>query len=103
MEENRELTLAISINQRNPHHNQTIAARGNYLALTFGTLLSSQGADAHRTGPSGLRRWRLFPLYAATGWARQGAPPAGLSAPRGAERKLRGPGGWCQTARTVTP
>src|SRR3954453_19512849 len=29
-------------------------ARGYYLALTFGTLLSSQGADAQQSGPRGL-------------------------------------------------
>jgi hypothetical protein len=34
--------------------------RGCYLALTFGTLLSSQGADAHDTRPFGLRSRRLF-------------------------------------------
>src|SRR5947209_335018 len=93
MAENRELTLAISINQRNPHHNPKAVARGKYLALTFGTLLSSQGADAQRTGPSGLRRWRLVQPYAATGWARQGAPPAGLSARAAQRESYAGPAG----------
>src|SRR3954470_1480846 len=46
------------------------AARGYYLALTFGTLLSSQGADAQQSGPRGLssladcptiHRTRMFP------------------------------------------
>ncbi|MGY2083628.1 hypothetical protein, partial [Blastococcus sp. SYSU DS0539] len=46
-----ELTLAISINQRNPCHNHKSHGTGYYLALTFGTLLSSQGADAHETRP----------------------------------------------------
>src|SRR3954453_13434228 len=45
-------------------------ARGYYLALTFGTLLSSQGADAQQSGPRGLssladcptiHRTRMFP------------------------------------------
>src|SRR3712207_3325752 len=39
--------------QRNPQ-------RGCYLALTFGTLLSSQGADARDSRPVGLRSRRLF-------------------------------------------
>src|SRR3712207_4125730 len=38
--ENRELALSISINPKKP------TKRGCYLALTFGTLLSSQRADA---------------------------------------------------------
>jgi hypothetical protein len=33
---------------------------GLCLALTFGTLLSSQGADAHRSGPLGLSRGNLL-------------------------------------------
>src|SRR3954471_6457005 len=51
--ENRELTLAISINPKKP------TKRGCYLALTFGTLLSSQGTDAQQLDPLGLRHWRL--------------------------------------------
>jgi hypothetical protein len=52
--ENRELALSISINQRNPRpDHKTTRPRGIcYMALTFGTLLSSQGADAQRTRPS---------------------------------------------------
>src|SRR3954464_128193 len=57
--ENRELTLSISINQRNPSRNHG-PGTGYYLALTFGTLLSSQGADTHEPRPSGLRSRRLF-------------------------------------------
>ncbi|MGY2067150.1 hypothetical protein, partial [Blastococcus sp. SYSU DS0619] len=34
--------------QPQPHSGQ---GTGYYLALTFGTLLSSQGADAHETRP----------------------------------------------------
>ena len=37
---------------------------GYYLALTFGTLLSSQGADAQKLDPRGLRRWLEVQLYA---------------------------------------
>src|SRR4051794_24201139 len=48
------------------------AARGYYLALTFGTLLSSQGADAHEPRPSGLRSRRLFHV----------TPPAAMVKPR---------------------
>ncbi|MGY1987473.1 hypothetical protein ACI792_14745, partial [Blastococcus sp. SYSU DS0669] len=59
-----ELTLAISINQRNPSHDHKNRGTGYYLALTFGTLLSSQGADAQKLDPSGLRPWLEVPLYA---------------------------------------
>ena len=34
------------------------------MALTFGTLLSSQGADAQKLDPLGLRRWLEVQLYA---------------------------------------
>src|SRR5438093_678476 len=40
-------------NPEGPRH------RGYYLALTFGTLLSSQGADAQKLDPFGFRHWRL--------------------------------------------
>src|SRR3954452_13907986 len=46
--EPRALTLSISINPKKP------TKRGCYLALTFGTLLSSQGADALQLEPFGL-------------------------------------------------
>ncbi|MGY2005191.1 hypothetical protein, partial [Blastococcus sp. SYSU DS1024] len=59
-----ELTLAISINQRNPCHNHKSHGTGYYLALTFGTLLSSQGADAQELDPRGLRPWLDVQLYA---------------------------------------
>ncbi len=60
------------------------------MALTFGTLLSSQGADAQQLHPSGLRRRQLVPLYAV----RPGSAPLGvralaLAGASGAERKLR--------------
>src|SRR6185436_20866189 len=66
--ENRELALSISINQRNPCHHCTSDDTGYYLALTFGTLLSSQGADAQQLHPRGLHCWlgvqllRRFPV-----------------------------------------
>src|SRR3954467_9696748 len=56
--ENRELTLSTSINPKKP------TKRGCYLALTFGTLLSSQGADAHKTRPSRPSFAAAFPRYA---------------------------------------
>jgi hypothetical protein len=37
------------------------------LALTFGTLLSSQGADAQQLDPFGFSSLATFPLYAARG------------------------------------
>src|SRR3954454_15334211 len=59
--------------QRNPQ-------RGCYLALTFGTLLSSQGADAQQPDPFGFSSLATFPLYAARG----GVYPVGSPRPRGA-------------------
>jgi len=47
------------------------------LALTFGTLLSSQGADAHQPQPLGCGSWRLVdgtPCCASV--SPRGAPPA---------------------------
>src|SRR3954447_2255804 len=69
--ENRDLT------DRDIHQPKETHKRGCYLALTFGTLLSSQGADAQRTGPFGLRPWRLCPTVrlSRTG-APKGAPMA---------------------------
>src|SRR3954462_3992688 len=62
--ENQELALSISINQRNPHRTPKNPARGYYLALTFGTLLSSQRADARKLHPHGLRVRPDVPHYA---------------------------------------
>ncbi|MGY1849524.1 hypothetical protein, partial [Blastococcus sp. SYSU DS1021] len=47
--------------QPQPHSGQ---GTGYYLALTFGTLLSSQGADAQELDPRGLRPWLDVQLYA---------------------------------------
>jgi hypothetical protein len=52
------------------------------LALTFGTLLSSQGADARRTRP-----WKVV---VSGGLLSCSAPGPGLAVVPGAERKLRG-------------
>src|SRR5919205_476047 len=71
-------TLSINPNQRNPQ-------RGCYLALTFGTLLSSQGADAQRLDPLGLRLWRLVPLYAVFGVLH---PGGALRGPPGPVRRV---------------
>src|ERR687886_1773325 len=49
-------TLSINLNQRNPQ-------RGCYLALTFGTLLSSQGADALVLRPFQPSFEAVSPLY----------------------------------------
>src|SRR4051812_18259845 len=84
--ENRELTLSISINQRNPSRNHG-PGTGYYLALTFGTLLSSQGADAHKPRPSGLRSRRLSMLRLAEHRSLpRGVRSAGLPA-RSAQRR----------------
>src|SRR3954451_15027576 len=79
--ENRELD-ALDINQpkESPPRARRPAARGYYLALTFCTLLSSQGADAQKLDPSGLRSWLEVQLYA--GFQQlpiRGAGPAALS------------------------
>jgi hypothetical protein len=74
----RELTLS-HIHQPKETHK-----RGYYLALTFGTLLSSQGADAQRLDPLGPRLWRLVPLYAVLGVLHPGVLSAALPGPSGA-------------------
>src|SRR4051812_48469346 len=83
--------------QRNPQ-------RGCYLALTFGTLLSSQGADAHQLDPHGLRRWRLVVQpYVATGCSRRGIVRL-ASRPRAAHREpYTTPEGGAQGVRDPDP
>ena len=55
--ENQELALLMSINPKKP------TKRGYYLALTFGTLLSSQGADALVLQPFGPSLEAVSRLY----------------------------------------
>src|SRR3954469_20215455 len=87
--ENQELALLISINQRNPSHDpQTGRGTGYYLALTFGTLLSSQRADARKLRPERLRvrldvqHYAGFQHHPQAMWS--GGPPG----PRGAWRTI---------------
>src|SRR3954469_8082070 len=91
--ENQELALLISINQRNPSHDpQTGRGTGYYLALTFGTLLSSQRADARKLRPERLRvrldvqHYAGFQHHPQAMWS--GGPPG----PRGAWRTIHGSG-----------
>ncbi|MGY1749758.1 hypothetical protein, partial [Modestobacter sp. SYSU DS0511] len=64
-------TLDVNQPKESPTRSQNDQAEWgfNYMALTFGTLLSSQGADAHETRPnlSGPRSRRLVPRYAVHG------------------------------------
>src|ERR671926_1172293 len=80
-------TLSINLNQRNPQ-------RGCYLALTFGTLLSSQGADARDTRPGGPSIAAAVPRYAAH-CVRQAAGPGPAPGARsgGTQINRRPPGG----------
>ncbi len=68
----------MSINPKKPTKGVTC------MALTFGTLLSSQGADAQRFDPLGLRLWRLVLLYAVFGVLHPGVLSATLPGPSGA-------------------
>src|SRR4051794_9367213 len=91
--ENRELD-ALDINQpkESPPRARRPAARGYYLALTFGTLLSSQGADAQQLDPLGLRHWLDVQLYAGFQmFPTRGFWPGDPPGPRGAERTLHDP------------
>jgi hypothetical protein len=79
--ENRELALSISINQRNPKPEPEGPGTGYYLALTFGTLLSSQRADAQKLDPHGNRPWLDVQHYAGfQQLPTRGAGPADLPA-----------------------
>src|SRR3954469_8060449 len=72
--------------------------RGCYLALTFGTLLSSQGADAPKLQPRGLRLGRLSMLRRL----RIGFTPGGStdwpSGPRGAAKTVHHPPNPCRAS-----
>src|SRR3712207_116867 len=72
--ENRELTLAESINQRNPTPKPKAPGTGYYLALTFGTLLSSQGADAQQVDPLGFSCWLVVQPAPVSGCSLTGSP-----------------------------
>src|SRR3954471_18334969 len=79
--ENRELTLAETINPKKP-------TKGDcYLALTFGTLLSSQGTDAQQHHPHGLRHRRLCPNHTTRRAGPQTFPAATLRRSRAAHRR----------------
>src|SRR4051812_19645116 len=86
--ENQELTLLISINPKKP-------TKGlYYMALTFGTLLSSQGTDAHRTRPHRALVDSGFSCTSHNGSIHADlpvGPESGVS--RGASRTLHHPGG----------
>src|SRR4030095_1337576 len=62
--EPRASTLDINQPKESQTTNPKTRGTGYYLALTFGTLLSSQGADAQKLNPHGPRRWQEVPLYA---------------------------------------
>src|SRR5215213_3341937 len=99
--ENRELALSISINQRNPTNPERVRSWGIcYLALTFGTLLSSQGADAQRTRPS-----RAFVPGLCCPARRPG--PASRSFPAQRESYVAGSrvsnAGWVMRATSLQP
>src|SRR3954453_13257186 len=79
--EPRALTLSISINPKKP------TKRGCYLALTFGTLLSSQGADAPQPRPRGLHRGRLLSVAPRGEPAHGAIPAATLRRSRAAQRQ----------------
>ncbi len=59
---------------RHPPRRKSTGNRACYLALTFGTLLSSQGADAQEPHPHGLRSRLDVQLYAVL---RIGRTPGG--------------------------
>src|ERR1700712_5746629 len=62
---------------------------GYYLALTFGTLLSSQGADAHETPPSRASLVACCPtLHRFPAPPRRETWSGGPHGPRGARRTL---------------
>jgi hypothetical protein len=74
------------------------------LALTFGTLLSSQRADAQPLDPHGLHDWQDVQHYAGfqdspTRGPRPGDPPG----PRGAERTIHDSEGSCTGVPEVSP
>ena len=81
-----------TINQRNPQPDRTqpTRPRGYYLALTFGTLLSSQGTDAHQLHPPGASSIAACPTVRPQRGPLLGPLRSPSRAVRRAERKLRG-------------
>jgi hypothetical protein len=102
--ENRELD-ALDINQpkeSQPEHEAL--ARGYYLALTFGTLLSSQRADAQKLDPRGPRHWLDVQHYA--GFQQiptRGAGPADLPVRAAHGEQYTTPEGLCRGVRRPRP
>src|SRR3954464_10542969 len=78
--ENRDLTERATNQPKETHK------RGCYLALTFGTLLSSQGADAQQRYPLGFGHWRLCPTVRRS---RRCSPSGFLRGPSGPARRNR--------------
>src|SRR3954452_12481922 len=76
---------------------------GYYMALTFGTLLSSQGPDAQKLRPRGLHLWRLSMLRPASRRCHPEGPTRWPPGPLGAKRTLHHRRGLVQSAEDVTP
>jgi hypothetical protein len=91
-----------SMYQRNRSRPEKPDADESYMALTFGTLLSSQGADAHRRDPFGPIRGNL--RYATRSVPRGQTRPAlpGLPLGRGDSRGVLVPRAW-GNARPAPP
>src|SRR3712207_4831426 len=89
--ENRELALDVNQPKESPPKpHQGARARGYYLALTFGTLLSSQGADAHGPRPCGRGPRRTSRCYTAHQGVFHGPPEAPRRGSRAAQRRSYG-------------
>jgi hypothetical protein len=74
---------------------------GYYLALTFGTLLSSQRADAQRLDPHGLRPWLDVQHYAGFQLLPiRGAGPADLPVRAAHGEQYTTPEDLCRGVRT---
>ena len=100
--ENRDLTDLDQSTKGIPPH-PTGMWTGYYLALTFGTLLSSQGADAHPFHPHGLPRWLVVHLVRPQRAAPAGASPLALPGRAARREKVTWLSDPCQTGSAVTP
>ena len=77
---------------------------GYYLALTFGTLLSSQRADAQELHPHGLRPWLDVQHYAGFQLLPiRGAGPADLPVRAAHGEQYTTPEDLCRGVRTPLP